>query len=124
VLHGTKLQSGICDVPFLKRLWRVYDELQGEVEFIPYWHWPEVNDAINARDVYATAYSQGNRMLLAVSNLSRIEQDVQIPLAAIQEKNSAVARASDHLHKRPVALENGNITLAIPAKDFRLITLE
>ena len=124
VLHGTKLQSGICDVPFLKRLWRVYDELQGEVEFIPYWHWPTANEAINPRDVYATAYSQGGRLLLAVSNLSRIEQEVQIPLAAIRETNGAVARASDHLHKRPVVLENGNIIFAIPAKDFRLITLE
>jgi hypothetical protein len=123
VLHGTKIHKTILDTRLLHRLWNVYDELEGEVNFIPYWHWSSINRKLNLRDVYATAYSQGNRILLAVSNLSKTEQKVSIPLAEVQKKNRAVKNVADNLHKKPVAIKNNNIIFTIPAKDFRLLSL-
>ena len=123
LLHGTHVWNQYLDSPLLYRVWGVLDELdEPGVAFIPYWRWPAANRALNARGVYATAYSGKERLLLVLSNLSAVEQEVVLPLAEIQARNPAVREVADHMHSLPVRLDGGVVKCTVGPKNFRLLT--
>jgi hypothetical protein len=98
----------------------VLDELsEPNVAFIPYWDWPVVNEPLNGRDVYASAYKGSDRMVLVLANLTADEQDVAISTEDLPMRG----RIEDHMHGQAVRIEDGKLQCTIAPKNFRLLTI-
>ncbi len=124
LLHGTQVWNQYLDSPLLYRVWSVLDELaEPDVTFVPYWQWPEINEALNAQDVYATGYSGKDRLLLVLTNLSDQEREVAVPLAQIAARAGAVSRAADNMHNLPVRVDTDAVRCTVGPKNFRLLSL-
>jgi hypothetical protein len=123
LLHGTHIWSQYVDLPPVYAAWGVLDELSSDdVTFIPYWDWPELNEAINANNVYVTAYAGEDRLVLVLANLSDTEQEIEFPLSAIQARQPGAEVVTDNMHAQPVSIEDGTIRCAVQPKNFRLLS--
>jgi hypothetical protein len=119
LLHGTPVWNQYIDSSVLYKAWAVLDELdEPNVAFIPYWDWPAVNEPLNPRMVYASAYSGNDRLILVLSNLSNQERSVAIPLVDIP----AGHQVEDHMHDLPVTIQDGELRCTIAPKNFRLLS--
>ncbi len=124
LLHGTQVWNQYIDSPLLYRAWSVLDELdEPDATFVPYWEWPEINEALNTQDVYATGYSGQDRLLLVLTNLSDQEREVTVPLAQIAARAGAVSQVADNMHNLPVRLDGGAVKCTVGPKNFRLLSL-
>ena len=123
LLHGTRVWNKYVDTPLVFKAWTVLDELsEPQTTFIPYWEWDELNAALNSRNVYATGYSSGGRLVLVLSNLSGKAHGVAVPLSEIRAKNPTANRVEDNMHGLPVRIEDGMVTCRIAPKNFRLLS--
>ncbi|MGD9498309.1 MAG: hypothetical protein AB7Y46_18600 [Armatimonadota bacterium] len=123
LIHGTPIYCGAINSPTMFKAWAVLDELrEPTVDFIPYWHWP-VNEALNAREIYASLYRQSANSVLVVSNLSASDAAVEIPRAELDRLIPNLERAEDHMDGWPAKLDAEALRLNVPAKNFRLISL-
>ncbi len=124
LVHGTPIYCGAIHGVTMFKAWAVLDELQGPtVEFIPYWDWP-LNETLNERGIYVTAYRRPDNSVLAVSNLSADDSGVAIPRSELDRLFPGLQRAEDHMHGLPVELDEESLRLTVPAKNFRLISLQ
>jgi len=62
--------------------------------------------------------------VLVVSNLSADDSGVAIPRSELDRLVPGLQRAEDHMHGLPVELDDESLRLSVPAKNFRLISLE
>jgi len=125
LLHGTHVRAGYNDKKLVVSVWEVLDAMsESPVTFIPYWEWDGLNQLINDRKIFASAYKSDDQLVLVLANLATEEQHVSFPLAEIQTKNRKTIRVSDHMHGLPVSIKDGCVTCTIPAKNFRLLTFE
>ncbi len=124
LVHGTPLYCGNLNWVPTFQAWGVLDELRSDtVEFIPYWRWP-VNQTLNQRELYASLYRQPEQAVLAVANLSASQADVAIPRRELERLIPGLVRAEDHMNAGPVQLDEQSLRLSVPAKNFRLISLD
>ena len=124
LVHGTPIYCGAINYYWMARAWGVLDELRGPtVEFIPYWKWP-FNTALNKRDIYASLYHQPEHSVLVVSNLSASNAAVEIPREELGRLIPGLDRARDNMDDWAVQLDGKSLRLSVPAKSFRLISLD
>jgi hypothetical protein len=102
----------------------VLDQLRGAtVDFVPYWDWP-FTDTLIKRDIYASLYRQPARSVLAVANLSPDGVRLEIPRQELTRLRPSLRTARDDMDRRRVELDERALRMHVPAKDFRLVTLE
>ena len=123
LIHGTPIYCGAIQAFPMHTAWGVLDELRGPtVDFIPYWEWP-LNEELNARDIYASIYHQPEHSVLVVSNLSASDAGVAIPRSELDRLVPGFERAEDHMDGWGVELDDDSLRISVPAKNFRLISL-
>jgi hypothetical protein len=124
LLHGTPVYCGAINSQPVFAAWGVLDELRGPtVDFIGYWKWP-VNQTLNPRGLYASLYRQPERSVLVVSNLSAKDAGVELPRSELARLIPGLRSAADHMDRWPVQLDEKSLRLNVPAKSFRLISLQ
>ena len=69
------------------------------------------------------AHPQG-RVLAIVSNLSKEKTDVRLSLNPDKLDLPAHVSAKDAVNKAALKIQNGDITLNIPAQDYRIVWIE
>ena len=124
LVHGTPVYCGAINFPAVAKAWSVLDRLRGPtVDFIGYWDWPWT-DTLRDRDIYASIYRQPSVSVLVVSNLSAQNTGIAIPRSELNELVPGLKTARDDMNNWRVDLDADSLRLSVPAKSFRLITLE
>ena len=69
----------MSDLDYVSRTWRIYEERAlDSAEFVPYWR----ERICDAPGVYASAYRDGRRATIVVSNLSRTRRTAAVAVPA------------------------------------------
>jgi len=119
------LGPGLEDLAFAARIWKVMDEFdRSGARWLPYWNNSDFVQTF-PEGTYASLYLHPRNGLLAVvSNLTEKEASValRLNLRALGIEN-APATLRDCLDGREMKLDDGTVSLAIPAMDFSLLRL-
>jgi hypothetical protein len=126
ILHDVPVRpEKPADLDAISTLWKVRDEFGvKQARWLPYWSNPDVVKA-ETKDCYVSlfAHPQG-RVLAIVSNLSKEKTDVRLSLNLDKLDLPANVSAKDAVSKAALKIQNGDITINIPAQDYRIVWIE
>jgi hypothetical protein len=124
LVHGTPIYCGAIQSGPMFAAWGILDQLRGPtVDFIGYWKWPYAQ-TLTQRNIYIAIYRQPEQSVLVVSNLGPDNAQVVIPRAELDDLIPGLQSARDDMDHWGVELNDGSLRLSVPAKNFRLISLE
>jgi hypothetical protein len=111
-----------ADLDAISALWKVRDEFGvKQARWLPYWSNADVVK-VETKDCYVSLFAHPDgRVLVYVSNLGKAAADVRLSLNLDKLALPANVTAKDAISKAAVKMENGDITLNIPAQDYRII---
>jgi hypothetical protein len=120
LLHDVPVRSGPATT-----LWKIRDDFGvKQSRWLPYWSNQDVVK-VAPKDCYASLFAHPDgRVLAYVSNLGKAAVDVRLSLNLDKLALPANVSAKDAISKAAVKMENGVITLNIPAQDYRIIWVE
>ncbi len=123
LLHDVPVRpEKLEDLKVLSSLWQIRDRFGvKQARWLPYW---SNQDAVTAapKDCHASLFVHPDgRVLVYVSNLGKTAADVRLSLSLYKLALPANVIAKDAISKAAVKMENGVITLNIPAQDYRVI---
>jgi hypothetical protein len=126
ILHDVPVRpEKPADLDAISTLWKVRDDFGvKQARWLPYWSNPDVVK-VATKDCYVSlfAHPQG-RVLAIVSNLSKEKTDVRLSLNPDKLDLPAHVSAKDAVNKAALKIQNGDITLNIPAQDYRIVWIE
>jgi hypothetical protein len=120
LLHDVPVRSGPATA-----LWKVRDDFGvKQARWLPYWSNQDVVK-VETKDCYVSLFAHPDgRVLVYVSNLGKAAADVRLSLNLDKLALPANVSAKDAISKAAVKMENGVITINIPAQDYRIIWVE
>jgi hypothetical protein len=126
ILHNVPVRpEKPADLDAISSLWKVRDHFGvKQARWLPYWSNADVVK-VQTKDCYISlfAHPQG-RVLAIVSNLSKEKTDVRLSLNLDKLDLPANVSAKDAVSKAALKIQNGDITINIPAQDYRIIWIE
>jgi hypothetical protein len=123
ILHDVPVRpEKPADLDAISLLWKVRDEFGvKQARWLPYWS-NQNAVKVETKDCYASLFAHPDgRVLVYVSNLSKAAADVRLSLSLDKLALPANVTAKDAISKAAVKIQNGDITLNIPAQDYRII---
>ena len=126
ILHDVPVRpEKPADLDAISALWKVRDDFGvKQARWLPYWSNPDVVK-VETKDCYVSlfAHPQG-RVLAIVSNLSKEKTDVRLSLNLDKLELPANVSAKDAVSNAALKIQNGEITLNVPAQDYRIVWIE
>lgn len=122
LLHDVPVRNGATAT---SPLWKVRDDFGvKQARWLPYWSNADVVK-VETKDCYVSlfAHPQG-RVLAIVSNLSQEKTGVRLSLNLDKLGLPANVSAKDAVSKAALKIQNGDITLNLPAQDYRIVWIE
>jgi hypothetical protein len=123
ILHDVPVRpEKPADLNVISALWKVRDEFGvKQARWLPYWSNQDVVK-VAPKNCYVSLFAHPEgRVLVYVSNLGKATADVRLSLNLDKLALPANVTAKDAISKAAVKMENGDITLNIPAQDYRII---
>jgi hypothetical protein len=126
ILHNVPVRpEKPADLDAISALWKVRDHFGvKQARWLPYWSNADVVKVATSHCYISLfAHPQG-RVLAIVSNLSKEKSDVRLGLNLDKLDLPANVSAKDAVSKAALKVQNGDITLNIPAQDYRIVWIE
>jgi hypothetical protein len=126
ILHDVPVRpEKPADLDAISTLWKVRDDFGvKQARWLSYWSNQDVVK-VETKGCYVSLFAHPqDRVLAIVSNLSKEKTDVRLSLNLDKLDLPANVSAKDAVSKAALKIQNGDITINIPAQDYRLVWIE
>ena len=128
LLHDVLVLPLWCNDKEVIKTWQAKDKFgmgDDDVEYLPYWRNQKYVTSSNDAAIKVTLYRKNGKIFVVACNLSKepAQSEVKLNLAEIASVNK-ISKCFDAVTDEPVAIDNGNIKVSLPPRDYRLVIVQ